>query len=710
MDEIYIRSRHEPPQGPQPETAPKNNDDRANGAANGTANGNARLNTNGSATNPKTTRAVNQRQWKVSVRLNENDSRRRTIVDPFLESEYESVFENYLRDSDRPRWSPASLTAEADGDGYEYTRTEDRIQAYGEELFDQLQLDPDSFTLGSAECQVYVIDHHQSGASGPDIHCLAWELLELVDVPGHPGMRLRVTRISDSATHPPRPYRILQPLAVVQADPGLTFRILLVIARDFSRIGAERDPEPDLAQWPLMSLLKKSKNRLQLEIVRPGSVEELREHLRLRDRQGVRFHLVHFDLHGRITEDSHGRQSPCLLFARHNATARTNGYQVPQTQLAKADVVAELLAEYKVENVVLNACLSAYNRSGPGTNLAHIFLRHGIRRVSAMWFYVHWQTVSTYVETFYNELLVKGTDFNRAAHKGREAVRLKPTSRIGQVYQDFFLCVNYASEVQKQESRQRDPSPSPSVRSQDSSTSNASGKSFKSGLWKPPTPRLGDGFPSFSDEPIMRLKLHFLELEYKLMVSRIVYASDLRRADSKLAVNVEKLVNMWLATNLIDDVFYYKGKDFAKRRVLKESVASREKRSRASNGGYLQLLFPRPIRALRSSLHIVRELDAIVDPGMQADDLLNQRSEERRMTAQENLQRFAQKLMNDDDGSYLLILGSNDAQWWRTYLQHLGGEWWVHMPWGFTLHSRHRDVRFPGQGIGAGVTLLGTLS
>lgn len=412
-----------------------------------------------------------------------------------------------------------------------------------------------------------------------------------------------------------------------------------------------------------------------------------------------------------------------------------SGLQVPQTSLADADVVAQLLAEYKIENVVLNACLSAYNRDGPATNLAHILLRHGVRRVSAMWFYVHWQTVATYLETFYSELLVRCVDFDRAAHRGRAAVRQKPTSRTGQVYQDFFLCVNYASEVAKATVAigggsprigtgpmpRRDPSPAPSIRSQDSSTSNTSIKSFKSGLWKPPTPRLGDGFFLTSvvggdAEPVMRMKLHLLELEYKLLTSRIVYASDLRRADSKLSSSVEKLVGMWLATNLIDEVHYYRGKDFAKRRVLKESVPSRDKRTRASPGNagtnYLHgLLFQsRTVKSLRPSLHIVRDLDAFLDPGMQADEVLNQRSEERRLIAQENLQRFANKILGDGmgegqgQGSCILVLGSNDAQWWRTYLQHLGGEWWVHMPWGFTLHSRHRGIGVSGR---RGLTMLG---
>ncbi|RFU73279.1 tpr repeat-containing [Trichoderma arundinaceum] len=390
--------------------------------------------------------------------------------------------------------------------------------------------------------------------------------------------------------------------------------------------------------------------------------------------------------------DEHGNQVPWLLFARKHQVSSSHGYQVPQTSLARAADVAKVLADYHVENVVLNACLSAYNHTGPTTNLAHIFLESGIQNVSAMWFYVHWQTVATYLDAFYNELLIKGTDFHLAAQRGRDAIQQNPTSRTGRPYQDFFLCVNYSRDIRRPGAIQREPSPTPSAHSAGSSTSNASMKSFMSGVWRPSTPRLSDSF-LIGDEPIMRLKLHLLELEYKLMTFRVVYASDLRRAGSDLHATIEKMVGMWLNTNLIDDVFYYKAKDFAKRKLLTDTVSYREKRTRASNGGYLQLLFPRPVRALRQTLHIIRDVDSVVDPGWQADDVDNQRSEERRFQVQEGLQRFAQRL-HKEGHSYLLFIGSQDAQWWRTYLQHLNGEWWLHMPWNFTVHSRYtRDVK-----------------
>ncbi|OPB44984.1 hypothetical protein A0O28_0091220 [Trichoderma guizhouense] len=638
-----------------------------------------------------------RRSWDVTIQVNKQPEVSVTITDPFLEAEYKDIFEDYLRNSDRQHWSLKSLELEDSGtDGV--SSAENRIHAYGEILLAQLGLlQPRVLRPGSTEVQLVVVEHYDSHEDEKSInkaggiHCLAWELLESVSVrsPLMRNLRLRVTRVSDFASQPTRPLGPPRSLSSVQVNPNSSFYVLLVIARDFSRSGADRDPEPDLAQWPLMNVQKKLRSRLLLEVVRPGSIEELDEHLKVRASHGVQFNLVHFDLHGRIMDDEYGRQVPWLLFAKKPLGLSSHVNQVPQTHLAKASDVAKVLADYHVENVVLNACLSAYNRSGPSTNLAHIFLERGVHNVSAMWFYVHWQTVATYLEAFYNELLIKGTDFHVAAQRGRDAIQKNPTKRTGQPYQDFFLCVNYTRDVRRPATIHREPSPTPSAHSAESSTSNTSMKSFMSGKWRPSTPRLSDSF-LIGDEPIMRLQLHLLELEYKLMTSRVVYASDLRRSGSDLNATIEKMVTMWLNTNLVDDVYYYKAKDFARRKTLTGSVPYREKRSRASSGGYLQLLFPRPVRALRQTLHIVRDVDSVVDPGWQADDVENQRSEERRSQVQDGLVKFVEKL---ERHSYLLFIGSQDAQWYRTYLQYLQGEWWLHMPWTFTVHSRYvRDV------------------
>lgn len=636
--------------------------------------------------------AAARRTWKVTIQANNLSAAIAAIItDPFLEAEY-NVFEDYLRNSDRQHWS-LHKELEDGTDDMSRAEAEDQMKIYGQTLLGQIGLlEPGMLREGVTEVQLVIAEHHDDASEQVPggIHCLAWELVEFAKFP-LPGLRLRVTRVSDFAHRPvPRPLRPWRSLSSMQASVNGVFHVLLVIARDFSRRGAARDPEPDLAQWPLMSVQKKLKSRLLLEVVRPGSIEELDEHLKVRAGHGVLFNLVHFDLHGRITLDEYGNQVPGLVFAKGYQASSSHRNPVPPTQLARAIDVAKVLAKYSVENVVLNACLSAYNRTGSTTNLAHIFLEHGIANVSAMWFYVHWKTVTTYLEAFYNELLIKGTDFHLSAQRGRDAIRKNPTCRTGKAYKDYFLCVNYTRSFDRSGVTRKDPSPTPSMHSADSSTSNTSMKSFMSGKWRR-SPRLSDSF-LVADEPIMHLELHLLELEYKLMTSRVVYASDPRKAsDSDLNVTIERMVSIWLNTNLVDEVFYYKAKDFAKPRFLAGTVSHREKRTRASNGGYLQLLFPRPVRALRQTLHIIRDVDPVVDPGTQADPLENQRNEERRAAVDKGLQQFADKL-HEEGHSYMLLIGGRDTAWWREHLQHLSGDWWLNMAWKYTVHSRLRDV------------------
>lgn len=263
--------------------------------------------------------AASHRRWPVTIALNERAPVRTTLIDPFLESQYRSVFERYLRNTEEEGWSPAP-----DQDRLvDSSRLESLIKAYAETLLGQLDIKPSLLkgplklkTKGSqlSTLQINVVEECEGGADATEeggIHCLAWEVLESVGLPRMPKLQLRVTRVVDitmvrssrNVRQVRRSGNLHLPLSLIQADAGATFKILLVVARDFQRMGAERDPEPDLAQFPLMTIQRKLRSRLMLEVVRPGSVEELSRHLGQRSADGIQFNLVHFDLHGRIMED-----------------------------------------------------------------------------------------------------------------------------------------------------------------------------------------------------------------------------------------------------------------------------------------------------------------------------------------------------------------------------------------------------------------------
>jgi hypothetical protein len=268
-------------------------------------------------TQAKTTVAASTstyRRWPVAISVNHEDQKPAEIQDPFLEDQYATVFDRYLRDSDRRHWN---LQLDNGGDEpVDMAASEYQIKLYATALFTQFEQHVHLTRSGITRCQIYVIEQHDSDSgqlSAVDgdrreagIHCLAWELLESLNLPT---LCMTVTRVSDFTSLWRRRQSSLQPIAIspplasIWTEPGQSIRILLVLARDFSRTGAERDPEPDLAQFPLMNLQKRMKGRMHLEVVRPGSREDLEEHLGIRREQGICFHLVHFDLHGSIRRD-----------------------------------------------------------------------------------------------------------------------------------------------------------------------------------------------------------------------------------------------------------------------------------------------------------------------------------------------------------------------------------------------------------------------
>ena len=109
-----------------------------------------------------------------------------------------------------------------------------------------------------------------------------------------------------------------------------------------------------------------------IDLVRPGTWEALREHLRsITKRHGSGwYHIVHFDLHGAFAEHNSleaGRQAGRLLFdgSGLGTFEGRRGFLFFETALERkaepvsAERVASLLAEHRVPVAVLNACQSA---------------------------------------------------------------------------------------------------------------------------------------------------------------------------------------------------------------------------------------------------------------------------------------------------------------------------------------------------------------
>lgn len=414
---------------------------------------------------------------------------------------------------------------------------------------------------------------------------------------------------------------------------------------------------------------------------------------------------------------------PWLQFAKRYDTKSDPADFVPRTRLVRVETVARLLARHKIENVVLNSCLSAYNRRLSSTNMAYVLMRHGIRNVSAMWYYVLTQTVSTYLETFYRELLVRRGDFHTAAQRGRAEVRRKPTTREGREHHDFFVCVSYSRGAHSTEGAMSQDESQRSGYSNGSSLSNMTdslttmanggGEGSQVGVWEPSAPKLSEGLAIPPRQPI-RMQLQLLELEFKLATFHVVYATDLLRPRADLGRAMDGMVDMWLATNMIEDVLHYQGKDLARRPAAgilaeHEQRLTRESAGVGAGAGFRpralrrHVRSPRVVRPLRKTLHVVRGLDDIVGPG---GGLLSggraRLRERRRRTAEARLKALAARVRASSGGgrSYLLIVGSESYQWWLSHMERLvNGEWWLYMSWAITLEGRYMvGQRLPDEG------------
>jgi hypothetical protein len=150
------------------------------------------------------------------------------------------------------------------------------------------------------------------GLSLDSIHRLHWELLEAPALWPDLVEQVVVSRrviAEDNAEHGMTILRSV-PAKNLKDEETSTFNILLVLARGTEgNAAAYQDADPSLTSSALFEIQRQlevsgSHHRLHVEIVRPGTLDAFRSHLqssRRKHGEGY-FHLVHFDLHGRVAK------------------------------------------------------------------------------------------------------------------------------------------------------------------------------------------------------------------------------------------------------------------------------------------------------------------------------------------------------------------------------------------------------------------------
>ncbi|WP_324796954.1 tetratricopeptide repeat protein [Streptomyces cyaneofuscatus] len=216
-------------------------------------------------------------------------------------------------------------------------------------------------------------------------------------------------------------------MAKVVDVPGSRLRVLMVI----SRPQGTNDVGYQMIARPLLRRLEAVRGSVDLVVLRPPTLDRLREVLTEAQEAGKPFQVVHFDGHG--------------VFGQTSATGAGGGwgpvmYDAPGPQgmlafekpgggsdLVDAGRVARALAQAKVPVVVLNACQSGQLETEAGSQVeaavATRLLKEGCASVVAMAYGVFAVAAAEFMTAFY-ERLFAGDRVTDAVAAGRAQLKL----------------------------------------------------------------------------------------------------------------------------------------------------------------------------------------------------------------------------------------------------------------------------------------------
>ncbi|KAK8063918.1 hypothetical protein PG996_008570 [Apiospora saccharicola] len=534
------------------------------------------------------------RRWKVRLEINGVYIEELMIHDPRPADFYKFQLNDYVRESAHVLARKfARLGKAATKEHANLGQWHDDLTAYTQSLLGILKLDtyrqtqPHAFHRGSTGCIIYIIDEdpkndyhfHRSELS---LQCLKWELLETASLgKGWPSnYTLAISRVIDVKNG--------------------HYKDLAGCSSGSDKDGGKRDVGPELTQEPLMRLqwkLNRAKTRVLLEIVRPGSLQCLRQHLGSRSKQGVHFNIVHFDLHG--DEDIKKGSVPKLVFANRPGGSPKDVFS------EEVKDVARLLYKERIEYVVMTTCWSAFEEAGTVHSMARQLVHSNVRGVCAVWGPTGTDCVSAFNHAFYTQLLQNHESFEAAMHGARRIIRSEPERWPGvRQYRDDFLFVYYSRD---------NPTKPVKHRYSISETLESCKRYISPWLNIQFFRRAGPGQqrPSLDNGGgIIPLKLLLFELEVYLQTHRIVYASDSEAHQEQMKETIQSLAKMWLRTNFIDEVHYRViPKDDS--RSITTLPKPHHKETRHTHGYFLGHRLP---RAFGGTLHVISGLDDVFRP------------------------------------------------------------------------------------------------
>jgi tetratricopeptide (TPR) repeat protein len=250
--------------------------------------------------------------------------------------------------------------------------------------------------------------------------------------------------------------------AFVRAQPGAQaalaprsatgkVRILLVICRPRGKADV---PFRSVASRLVKGLSDAAREAFQLDVLRPPTYEQLVKELKLANKKGEPYHIVHFDGHGTYA-DHKSLQSAGPIVSDLTLKGATTGpcgyldFEDPNGQTGKkfvdGFVIGKLLSDAGVPILILNACQSAFsearakpNEDAPETVLGEIeaygsfaqaVVNAGTAGVVAMRYAVYVVTAAQFVAELYGAL-ARGWTLGEAVAFARGNLANQPSRKI----------------------------------------------------------------------------------------------------------------------------------------------------------------------------------------------------------------------------------------------------------------------------------------
>lgn len=231
------------------------------------------------------------------------------------------------------------------------------------------------------------------------------------------------------------------PLEISKNLPDNCINILLIIARPFG----DRDVGYHAISRPLVDLAQKNGSPVHIDVLRPPTFNQLQR--QLQDRKNF-YHIIHFDGHGGYGEfDPFG-----YPFSFKGPSGRLLFETVDgQEDLIGAEKLTQLMTDYRIPVMVLNACQSARidgRAKDPFASVSAALLKAGIHSVVAMGYNLYVSAAKQFVPAFY-ERLFDSNSVSEAVRAGRRsmlAVQARDCSLGSFELQDWLVPIMYGQD------------------------------------------------------------------------------------------------------------------------------------------------------------------------------------------------------------------------------------------------------------------------